>query len=207
MANEKNLSRPTSEQARERGRKGGIASGKSRRDKKTLRQALELLLEIRNEKTGRSGMESVALALFDKAISGDVRAIETLRDSIGQKPTDKVMQQQVGKIALRWEWEEHDSVSECIDKARMQADTLRNVQTPALEPRYSSIQWEKDETPSEEPKQAEPPKWVLEAEKEQEKKRREAVARECIEENIARNRQRQGRTSAGYWDLNSMDEW
>ena len=95
MANEKNLSKPTPEQARERGRKGGIASGKSRRDKKTLRQALELLLEIRDERTGRSGMESVALALFDKAISGDVRAIEALRDSIGQKPTDKVMQQLV----------------------------------------------------------------------------------------------------------------
>ena len=207
MANEKNLSKPTPQQARERGRKGGIASGKSRRDKKTLRQALELLLEIRDERTGRSGMESVALALFDKAISGDVRAIEALRDSIGQKPTDKVMQQQVGKVTICFGEEEYDSASECLVKKRERADTLRNVQPPALEPLCSSIQREEDETTPKEPKQVELPKLALEAEKEQEKKRYEAVARECIEEDIARNRQRQGKTNAGYWDLDSVDEW
>ena len=44
MANEKNLKIPTSEEAREIGRKGGIASGKARREKKTIQKILDELL-------------------------------------------------------------------------------------------------------------------------------------------------------------------
>lgn len=38
MANEKNLKPPTTKEARERGKKGGIASGKARLAKKTARE-------------------------------------------------------------------------------------------------------------------------------------------------------------------------
>lgn len=44
MANIENLRVPTSEEAREIGRKGGIASGKARKEKASLRKGLEAIL-------------------------------------------------------------------------------------------------------------------------------------------------------------------
>lgn len=89
MANNKNLIVPTSEQARELGRKGGLASAKARREKKTLKMELEALLEIMDEK-GDSVQKKMSFALIKKAIKGDVRAFETIRDTIGQKPKENL---------------------------------------------------------------------------------------------------------------------
>ena len=86
MANEKNL-KPvrTESEAREKGRKGGIASGEARRKRKTLKE--ELLLMLSEGET----QQSVTLALIEKAMSGDTKAFEVIRDTIGEKPVDKVM--------------------------------------------------------------------------------------------------------------------
>lgn len=46
MANIENLRVPTSEEARINGRKGGIASGESRRQKKSLRDKAKLLMSL-----------------------------------------------------------------------------------------------------------------------------------------------------------------
>ena len=94
MANEQNLQRLTTEKAREIGAKGGKASGEAKRRKKDLRLALEALLEKEFEdKKGNklTGTEAITAKLFEKAMKGDVRAFETLRDTVGQKPVDKVM--------------------------------------------------------------------------------------------------------------------
>ena len=86
MAGKENL-RPVSskEEARERGRKGGLASGEARRKRKTLKE--ELLLMLADGET----QQSVTLALIEKAMSGDTKAFEVIRDTIGEKPVDKVM--------------------------------------------------------------------------------------------------------------------
>ena len=85
MAGKDNL-RPVSskEEARERGRKGGLASGEARRKRKTLKE--ELLLMLSEGET----QQSVTLALIEKAMSGDTKAFEVIRDTIGEKPADKV---------------------------------------------------------------------------------------------------------------------
>ena len=86
MANEQNLKPVTSKkEARERGRKGGLASGEARRKRKTLKE--ELLLMLSEGET----QQSVTLALIEKAMSGDTKAFEVIRDTIGEKPVDKVM--------------------------------------------------------------------------------------------------------------------
>ena len=86
MANEKNLKPVSSKkEARERGRKGGLASGEARRKRKTLKE--ELLLMLSEGET----QQSVTLALIEKAMSGDTKAFEVIRDTIGEKPIDKVM--------------------------------------------------------------------------------------------------------------------
>lgn len=84
MANEQNLRTPTSTEARERGRKGGIASGKARRERKTLKDELLLLLQEDDNNT------KISVALLNKALMGDIQAFTTIRDTIGEKPTDKI---------------------------------------------------------------------------------------------------------------------
>lgn len=100
MTNESNLegkgfdSRTTEEQ-REIARQGGKASGEARRRKRDLRLALEMLLEKDfTDKSGNlmSGAEVIATKLFEQATRGNVKAFETLRDTVGQKPVEKVEQ-------------------------------------------------------------------------------------------------------------------
>jgi hypothetical protein len=72
----------TKEEAKERGRNGGIASGKARREKRMMREALE-------KELGKS-LKDITLALLEKAKSGDVRAFEVIRDTIGEKPAVEI---------------------------------------------------------------------------------------------------------------------
>lgn len=88
VANERNLKTPTTEEARERGRKGGKASAAARARRKTLKEELLLLLSEGDTQ------QSVTVALLQKAMSGDVKAFEVLRDTIGEKPVDEVKQTQ-----------------------------------------------------------------------------------------------------------------
>ncbi len=85
--NESNL-RPfnelTEEEQRELARKGGIASGEARRRKKTLKEELIALLETNNNN------EKISVALLNRALNGDIQAFTTIRDTIGEKPVDKV---------------------------------------------------------------------------------------------------------------------
>ena len=108
MANEENLKPVRSKsEARSRGKKGGIASGKARREKKLFKETLEALLEM-PMKAGKdvsvddiknfaaikgkniSVQEAILIAQVQKAMKGDTRAAEYLRDTVGQKPSDKV---------------------------------------------------------------------------------------------------------------------
>ena len=111
MANEQNLKPFTSEQSRDEakknGAKGGIASGKARREKKAFKETLETLLsmpmkngdeisvdDIQNfaaiKGKNISVQEAILIAQVQKAMKGDTRAAEYVRDSIGQKPTDNM---------------------------------------------------------------------------------------------------------------------
>lgn len=93
MAGKDNLRVPSSEEARRNGQKGGKASGEARRRKKSLKEAFDILLEREvQDKNGNvlTGAEAIAVAVYKKAIKGDLRAVEILRDTAGQRPTDKV---------------------------------------------------------------------------------------------------------------------
>ena len=69
--------------------KGGRATGAKKREKKKLREMLEVFLEKKtqdkNGNTITTG-EAVTLALIEKCLKGDVKAFEVLRNTIGQKP-------------------------------------------------------------------------------------------------------------------------
>lgn len=96
-----NLIVPTSDEAREIGRKGGKASGEARRKRKALRDSMNALLEMQptakefNELIEAGfDMEEidnsclVTLALFNEAKKGNVKAIKELRNLIGEDKPD-----------------------------------------------------------------------------------------------------------------------
>lgn len=113
MANEQNIipHRFTSEQSREQaainGAKGGAASGESRRRRKALAESLNALLALPIapgditeldsalsadglENANLSVLDRIALSLVRKAIEGNTKAAELIRDTIGEKPADKL---------------------------------------------------------------------------------------------------------------------
>jgi hypothetical protein len=97
----------TSAELRARATKGGIASGKARREKKAMKDTLEALLSM-PLKSGKATdietiknlasvkgknitvQEAIMLAQIQKAMKGDTRAAEFVRDSSGNKPKDDV---------------------------------------------------------------------------------------------------------------------
>lgn len=89
MANEQNL-KPvrTKKEARERGKNGGIKSGEVRAQRKTLREELLALLGTKVE--DKTIQEKISFSLIQEALDGNVKAFETIRDTIGEKPQDKV---------------------------------------------------------------------------------------------------------------------
>ncbi len=108
MANEKNLHPVESKsEARRRGRAGGIASGKARREKKAMRETLDILLSMPMKDGASADVESIRsfasikgknisvqeailIAQVQKAMKGDTKAAEYVRDTIGQKPGENV---------------------------------------------------------------------------------------------------------------------
>jgi hypothetical protein len=95
MANEQNLLKGNEKHTftPEELSKGGKASAEARRKKRDLRQAIEILLETDIKgKNGeiKSGAEAIAIAQFQKALKGDTRAFEVIRDTSGQSVVQKV---------------------------------------------------------------------------------------------------------------------
>jgi hypothetical protein len=95
------------DEAKERGRKGGIASGEARRRKKTMRETLEAVLAMQVGDGKSTDIEAITkfaqlkgknitvqeamiIAQAQKALKGDLAALQFIRDTMGQKPTDNM---------------------------------------------------------------------------------------------------------------------
>lgn len=103
MANEQNLIPQAHKLTVEEQSAGGKASGKARRDKKNLRQALEMLLEKDFiDKAGKTltGTEAITAKLFEQAMKGNVKAFETIRATVGQDPVQKVQVAEVSQDVI-----------------------------------------------------------------------------------------------------------
>jgi len=81
------------EEQRERARRAGKKSGESRRARKTLREELLDLLQVTTKDSNgkdHTQQEHISAALIKEAKGGNVRAYETIRDTIGEKQQEKV---------------------------------------------------------------------------------------------------------------------
>ena len=69
--------------------KGGHARAKKIKEKKTMRELLDYLLEkeITNKKGEKATTkEAILVSAIKKAIEGDIRALQFIRDTIGEMP-------------------------------------------------------------------------------------------------------------------------
>ena len=81
------------EQAREKGRKGGIRSAEVKKQRKTFREELlEMLMITTKDSEGRehTQQEHILAALVREAKGGNVKAYESLRDTIGEKAMEQL---------------------------------------------------------------------------------------------------------------------
>lgn len=100
--NEQNLiptNKRSKSEAREISRKGGINSGISRRERKTLKEELLLML------SDSDVQEKISTALINEAMNGNkagsvTKAFEVIRDTIGEKPVDKIMVSEVEQSVI-----------------------------------------------------------------------------------------------------------
>ena len=86
---------PSAEEARRRGSLGGKKSAETRKKRKALRELLEVALMMPSD-DGGSRIESIVSALIGKAETGDTKAFEVIRDTLGEKPTEKLQQEVSG---------------------------------------------------------------------------------------------------------------
>lgn len=99
------VSERTKEELSEMGRKGGIKSGEVKRQKKQMKETLEILLSMPLNKKKVYEVEeiqswgqlkgknidvqtAILIKQIQRALAGDLPAAEFVRDTSGQKPTD-----------------------------------------------------------------------------------------------------------------------
>lgn len=115
MANEQNLKPIRSKsRARELQKKSAQARTRNAEARKDLKKIIDLLFEkeyTSKDGTKVTGAEAIAMKQMEKAMKGDTKAFEVLRDTAGQKPVERVM---VAEI-------EEDVIAE-VEKAVMEND-------------------------------------------------------------------------------------
>ena len=84
IKNLKPVTKRTKNEAREISKKGGIKSGESRRERKKLKEELLLLLSEGDNN------RRMSIAIFERALNGDTKAFEVIRDTIGEKPKEQI---------------------------------------------------------------------------------------------------------------------
>ena len=95
MANPQNLKPQAHVLTVEEASKGGKASAESRAARKTFREGLLLLLnEPLKDKGGnptdKTTQDAIIAGLVKRAINGDTRAFEMIRDTVGEKPIERL---------------------------------------------------------------------------------------------------------------------
>ena len=103
--NVQNLKIPTSEEARENGRKGGISNGQTMKNRRTMQEAMRAMLELSvSKKEASKGLEGYEEFISDnptlmdilnlvqirEAREGNTKSYELVRDTAGFKPVDQV---------------------------------------------------------------------------------------------------------------------
>ena len=124
MKKSEGLKKLTTEQLREAGRKGGkasvVARKRQREKRKAMAETLDILLDMPVQKgkiTDCDAVRSFAelrgknltvdqammVVLMQKGLKGDLKAIEMIRDTVGEKPIDRMEVKDVTPVIISGE--------------------------------------------------------------------------------------------------------
>lgn len=137
--NPQNLRVPTSEEAREIGRKGGIASGISRKRRKTVKMAVSMVMNTGlidddiKEELARYGigeedftiLVGAILAQAKKSLEGDTNAFRLLLEAMGESSKERMHKEDMKLKKQSFEYlKERDAgvLSEIEDLEALEAD-------------------------------------------------------------------------------------
>lgn len=85
MANEQNLRPSEYKLSQEEAKRGGIASGKARRERKTLADTLRVVLEEKANDAGLTRREAIVAKVVKRLYDeGDIRDLKILADVLGE---------------------------------------------------------------------------------------------------------------------------
>ena len=93
MANEQNLIPQAHRLTVDEASRGGQRSGETRRRRKAMREAFdELLSREFTDKEGNTtdGVTALVTRVYQKALKGDMRAVQFIRDTVGEMPVQKI---------------------------------------------------------------------------------------------------------------------
>lgn len=133
MANEGNLRVPTSEEAREYGRRGGIASGKVRKRKANMKKTLEALLvsKVSNPQLSRvlqdMGFEddyesALLLVAMQKALKGSSRHMELISKIVNSEGAKDTLDKREQKARIKSLELENKRKAQALDESGGGAD-------------------------------------------------------------------------------------
>ena len=115
MANAENLKPQAHVLTVEEQSKAGKKSGEVRRQRRTLKEQMEMLLSLPVHDDSTKGcIESlgidadkidnataITLSMYQEALKGNTKAYELIRDTLGEKPTDKLTIEEAPQIVLK----------------------------------------------------------------------------------------------------------
>ena len=109
----------TSEEAKRRGRNGGRASVKARRERRRFEETLRIMLTLPTkqgkvtdaaklktlskdelEAANLTVQDRIVVRLINEAMKGNTKAYEAIRDQMGEKPTDRQEVTVSGSVAV-----------------------------------------------------------------------------------------------------------
>lgn len=110
-------------------RNAGIQSGKARRRKRAMKSAARALLDMKTtdaeaiKRLQEYGLQDdemtnatvILTAMIDRAIDGDVRAAQFLRDTAGESPQDRMRQEELKRRREMFEYRKERDAGEALE--------------------------------------------------------------------------------------------
>lgn len=71
-------------------RKGAEASWATQIQRRTFKDQVDIILARKDKETEKTGVENVVVSMYERAVLGDVKAAQFLRDTAGEKPAETI---------------------------------------------------------------------------------------------------------------------
>jgi len=71
-------------------KKGAETLNAMKAQRHTFKEQADIILARTDKETGLSGVENITIAIYERALAGDVKAYTALRDTAGEKPVEQL---------------------------------------------------------------------------------------------------------------------